>query len=136
MLRRRGIRVVFPDPSDQQANRKRRGAKGGRPPKLDRETYKRRNVVERSFNLLKQWRGLATRSDKHASSTAPAPPSRVRSETSGVRLGTRCVDSLAEDHSQDAGWTHDSRLNNSTAGHRASSTYEIESLALPYPRQA
>ncbi|MEK8225025.1 IS5 family transposase [Oerskovia sp. M15] len=66
MLRRRGIKVVIPEPSDQQANRKRRGAKGGRPPKLDRETYKQRNVVERSFNLLKQWRGLATRYDKHA----------------------------------------------------------------------
>ncbi|WP_369796667.1 IS5 family transposase [Cellulomonas sp. URHE0023] len=66
MLRRRGIAVVIPEPSDQQANRKRRGGKGGRPPKLDRETYKRRNVVERSFNLLKQWRGLATRYDKHA----------------------------------------------------------------------
>ncbi|KLN34586.1 transposase [Cellulosimicrobium funkei] len=66
MLRGRGIRVVIPEPSDQQANRKRRGAMGGRPPKLDRETYKRRNVVERSFNLLKQWRGLATRYDKHA----------------------------------------------------------------------
>lgn len=66
MLRRRGIRVVIPEPSDQKANRKRRGAKGGRPPTLDRETYKRRNVVERSFNLLKQWRGLATRYDKHA----------------------------------------------------------------------
>lgn len=66
MLRRRGIKVVIPEPADQQANRKRRGAKGGRPPKLDRETYKRRNVVERSFNLLKQWRGLATRYDKHA----------------------------------------------------------------------
>lgn len=66
MLRRRGIKVVIPEPSDQQANRKLRGAKGGRPPKLDRETYKQRNVVERSFNLLKQWRGLATRYDKHA----------------------------------------------------------------------
>jgi transposase len=66
MLRRRGIKVVIPEPSDQLANRKRRGSKGGRPPKLDREAYKRRNVVERSFNLLKQWRGLATRYDKHA----------------------------------------------------------------------
>lgn len=66
MLRRRGIRVVIPEPSDQQANRKRRGARGGRPPRADRETYKRRNVVERSFNLLKQWRGLATRYDKYA----------------------------------------------------------------------
>jgi len=66
MLRRRGIRIVIPEPSDQRANRQRRGQMGGRPPKLDRETYKRRNTVERSFNLLKQWRGLATRYDKHA----------------------------------------------------------------------
>lgn len=29
-------------------------------------TYKSRNVVERSFALLKQWRGLATRFDKLA----------------------------------------------------------------------
>ncbi len=28
--------------------------------------YKQRNVVERAFNALKQWRGLATRYDKHA----------------------------------------------------------------------
>ncbi|GAA1323841.1 hypothetical protein GCM10009647_058970 [Streptomyces sanglieri] len=28
--------------------------------------YKNRNVVERSFALLKQWRGLATRFDKLA----------------------------------------------------------------------
>lgn len=66
MLRQRGIRVVIPEPSDQLANRKRRGSAGGRPPKFDRETYKQRNVVERSFNLLKQWRGLATRYDKRA----------------------------------------------------------------------
>lgn len=66
MLRRRGIKTVIPEPSDQRANRKRRGTKGGRPPQLDRQTYKQRNVVERSFNLLKQWRGLATRYDKHA----------------------------------------------------------------------
>lgn len=32
----------------------------------DKEAYKRRNVVERSFNTLKQWRGLATRYDKLA----------------------------------------------------------------------
>jgi len=31
---------------------------------LDKEAYKRRNVIERSFNTLKQWRGLATRYDK------------------------------------------------------------------------
>jgi hypothetical protein len=43
-----------------------RSGRLARPPELDRETFKRRNVVERSFNLLKQWRGLATRYDKHA----------------------------------------------------------------------
>ncbi|MER6471409.1 transposase, partial [Streptomyces collinus] len=35
-----------------------------RPPAFDRDTYKRRNVVERCFNKLKQWRGIATRYDK------------------------------------------------------------------------
>ncbi|MBG6191728.1 transposase [Arthrobacter sp. CAN_A212] len=62
LLRSRGI----PERSDQQANRKRRGRSGGRPVGLDREAYKRRNVVERSFNTFKQWRGLATRYDKLA----------------------------------------------------------------------
>ncbi len=66
MLRRRGIKAVIPEPSDQQANRRRHGARGGRPPKFDGETYKPRNVVERSSNLLKQWCDLATRYDKRA----------------------------------------------------------------------
>jgi len=30
------------------------------------EDYKNRNVVERAFNKLENWRGLATRYDKHA----------------------------------------------------------------------
>ncbi len=30
------------------------------------EDYKNRNVVERGFNSLKNWRGLATRYDKYA----------------------------------------------------------------------
>ncbi|MFI8828203.1 IS5 family transposase, partial [Streptomyces sp. NPDC053431] len=65
-LRRRGIRAVIPQPSDQAANRKRRGRLGGRPPAFDREAYKQRNTVERCINRLKQWRGLATRYDKTA----------------------------------------------------------------------
>ncbi|GGN45225.1 IS5 family transposase [Streptomyces fuscichromogenes] len=65
-LASRGIRAVIPERADQQANRKRKGRSGGRPRTLDAETYKRRNVVERSFSLLKQWRGLATRYDKLA----------------------------------------------------------------------
>ena len=66
MLRARGITAVIPEPFDQQQNRKRRGSVGGRPPKLDVEDYKNRNVVERAFNRIKNWRGLATRYDKHA----------------------------------------------------------------------
>ena len=66
LLRSRGIKAVIPEPSDQIRNRKRRGARGGRPPAFDTETYRGRNVVERSFNTVKQWRGLATRYDKLA----------------------------------------------------------------------
>jgi putative transposase len=65
-LRRRGIGAVIPEPSDQIANRKRRGSRGGRPPAFDAADYKGRNVVERNFNVVKQWRGLATRYDKLA----------------------------------------------------------------------
>ena len=36
------------------------------PSAFDAEDYKNRNVVERSFNQLKNWRGIATRYDKHA----------------------------------------------------------------------
>ena len=65
-LRRRRIRVVIPEKSDQLAYRKTKGSRGGRPPRFDAETYRDRNVVERAFNRLKQWRGIATRYDKHA----------------------------------------------------------------------
>jgi len=66
LLRRRRIGAVIPEPSDQVANRKRRGSGVGRPPAFDAEDYKGRNVVERNFNDVKQWRALATRYDKHA----------------------------------------------------------------------
>lgn len=65
-LRRRSITAVIPEKSDTVAARGRRGSRGGRPPKFDSDLYKGRNVVERSFALAKQWRGLATRYDKHA----------------------------------------------------------------------
>ncbi|GIH89366.1 IS5 family transposase [Planobispora rosea] len=67
-LRRRGIGHTIPERADQVRNRARRGRRGGRPPGFDREIYKRRNVVERCFNRLKQWRGIATRYDKTAES--------------------------------------------------------------------
>ncbi len=65
-LRRRGIKAVIPEPSDQVAHRKRRSSRGGRPVTYDAVEYKGRNVIERSINVVKQWRGLATRYDKHA----------------------------------------------------------------------
>ncbi len=66
LLRSRGITAVIPEPADQVANRKRKGTAGGRPVALDAEDYKGRNVVERFFNRMKNWRGLASRYDKHA----------------------------------------------------------------------
>lgn len=63
-LRRRGITVTIPEPSDQQANRARRGRHGGRPPAFDPLQYKNRNVVERCINKLKHHRAVATRYDK------------------------------------------------------------------------
>jgi len=66
MLRGRGITAVIPQKSDEIAARQRRGSAGGRPPSFDEIRYKQRNLVERSFALLKQWRGLATRYDKLA----------------------------------------------------------------------
>jgi transposase len=65
-LRSRRIKTVIPQPSDQIRHRQRRGSTGGRPPTFDAQTYKRRNVIERSFNDHQQWRGLATRYDKLA----------------------------------------------------------------------
>lgn len=65
-LRRRGIRAVIPERSDQIANRQRRGPVGGRPPAFDADRYKARNVVERCFSRLKQFRAIATRFDKLA----------------------------------------------------------------------
>ncbi|WP_408010955.1 transposase [Saccharopolyspora terrae] len=63
-LRARSITAAIPEPADQIGHRKRRGSRGGRPPAFDPIDYRGRNVVERQFNLLKQWRGLATRYDK------------------------------------------------------------------------
>jgi transposase len=65
-LRQRGIVAVIPEPSDQTRHRERRGSRGGRPPAFDPVDYRNRNVIERRFCHLKQWRGLATRYDKLA----------------------------------------------------------------------
>lgn len=65
-LRRRRIGFVSPERDDQIARRRAKGSAGGRPPAFDHEAYKQRNVVERCFNRLKQFRDLATRYAKRA----------------------------------------------------------------------
>jgi len=66
LLRSRDIKAVIPEKTDQAANRKRRGSRGGRPVTHDAADYKNRNVVERFFNRIKHWRAIASRYDKHA----------------------------------------------------------------------
>lgn len=66
LLRSRKIEAVISEPTDQQGHRLRRGSKGGGPPKFNAIKYKRRNVIERGYARMKQWRGLATRYDKLA----------------------------------------------------------------------
>lgn len=60
-LRQRRIAFTCPQRSDQIAQRHAKGSTGGRPPAFDTDTYRDRNVVERCFARLKQFRDLATR---------------------------------------------------------------------------
>lgn len=53
-LRQRSIRAVIPEATDQQGHRKRRGSRGGRPIRYDRDDYRNRNVIERRSCHLKQ----------------------------------------------------------------------------------
>lgn len=66
-LREHGIAATIPEREDQIAHRRRR--KPGRPIDFgvaQQERYRGRNVIERCFTQLKQWRGIAMRSDKTA----------------------------------------------------------------------
>ena len=54
-LRRRGIQAVIPTRKDQRRN-----------PHFDKQTYRRRNVVERCVNWLKENRRVGTRHEKLA----------------------------------------------------------------------
>lgn len=63
-LRRRRIKAVIPEKTDQAAHRKKRGSRGGRPVDHNQDLYKLRNAVERCINRIKEWRGLAFRFDK------------------------------------------------------------------------
>jgi transposase len=60
-LRARRIAFTSPERIDQIERRRAKGQAGGRPRAFDPELYADRNVVERCFNRLKQFRALATR---------------------------------------------------------------------------
>lgn len=51
-LRKRHIKAVIPEKSDQAANRRKKGPRGGRPVGHDADLYKERNTVERLINKL------------------------------------------------------------------------------------
>lgn len=52
--------------SEKRDQKQRRRSRPGRKPGFEREAYRRRNVVERCVNKLKEWRGIATRYEKRA----------------------------------------------------------------------
>lgn len=66
LLRRRGIAATIPERRGQAADRRRRGARDGRPPAFGKVVYRDRNVVERCFARLKQFRAIATGFDRLA----------------------------------------------------------------------
>ena len=65
-LRAEGSRTRSRNDRTSRTAGRAKGSKGGRPPGFDPQIYAKRNTVERGYLRLKQWRGIATRYDKHA----------------------------------------------------------------------
>jgi hypothetical protein len=84
---RKGGAGMTIEPVTEIGHRARRGSRGGRPPQCDPVDYRGRNVVERGFNRVRQWRGLATRYDKLAIVYRSAV--LVRAVTSWTKAGCR-----------------------------------------------
>ena len=57
-------KMLIPERRDQRAHRQGKGRAGRRPYKFDAESYKERDVIERTFLRLKQSRRVAIRYDK------------------------------------------------------------------------
>jgi transposase len=65
-LRRRGVAATIPVKADQQANRRKKGSAGGRPPAFVATMYRQRHAVECGIDRHKQHRSFATRYDRLA----------------------------------------------------------------------
>ncbi|MFV0137974.1 transposase [Streptomyces sp. HMX87] len=65
-LPKHGVTHTIPEKTDQRRSQPGRGHRGGRPPTCVRDAYRQRNTVERCFNCLKGFRGVATRYEKTA----------------------------------------------------------------------
>jgi transposase len=62
--RRTARTATIPKPADQIRNPAGRGSMGGRRPAFDAAAYTERNTVERAFNKLRAFRGVAMRTDR------------------------------------------------------------------------
>ena len=88
-MRARGIAARIPERDDQIAHRKK---KPGRPIDFGEEQkrrYRGPDVVERCFNRLKQWRGIAMRTDKLAGNYRAAiclSATLIRTKTDSINM--------------------------------------------------